>query len=158
MVAMHGDLVAGIPQTHGATNAKNDTRSIGAKNVLVEVVTLCPHTLFAQPSQGAKGADWLKDAAPHRVEVDGRRHHCNHHFVGSKFGQRDFANMDALAGVLVLTWNAFPHVLVFLADIRGAVRGGQWQGGNLLASSPIKDGLKDVFHSSDDSDFPPIIS
>ena len=158
MVAMHRDLVAGVPQTNCATDTKDNTRGIGSNDVLVEIVALGPHALFAQASERSKCADRFENAAPHSVEVDGRCHHSNHHFVWGKFWHWHFANMNALAGVLLIAGHAFPHGLVFLTHIGGAVGGGQWQSGDLLASCTIEDGFKDLFHSSDDSDFRPIIS
>ena len=50
MVAMHGDLVARIPQTHGTTDAQHNARRIRANDVLVNVVALCPLALFAEAS------------------------------------------------------------------------------------------------------------
>jgi hypothetical protein len=42
VIAMNGDLVARLPVANGTTNAKNNTGTIGADNVIVEVVALGP--------------------------------------------------------------------------------------------------------------------
>jgi hypothetical protein len=62
--------------------------------------------------------------------------------------------VDALARVLLIAWDSFPHGLVFLANNGCSVGVGQWQGGDFFASGAIENGLKDVFHSIDDSEFP----
>ena len=61
--------------------------------------------------------------------------------------------MDALTRVLVSAGNALPHLFVFLADNGRAVGGGQWNGGEFFTRCTIQDGLEDLFHPSDDSEF-----
>ena len=117
-------------------------------------MALRPSAFAPEASKCAECADGFKDAAPHGVEVDGRCHHGNDYFVGSKFGNGNLADVDALTRVLLITWNPIPHGLVFLTNNGCSIGVGQWQGGDFFASGAIENGLKDVFHSIDDSEFP----
>ena len=85
VVAMNSDLVARVPQTHGTTDAQHNAGRIRANDVLVNVVALCPLALFTEASQCTKCADGLENAGPDGVEVDGRRHDRDDHFVGRQF-------------------------------------------------------------------------
>ena len=117
-------------------------------------MALRPSAFAPKASKSTEGTDGFKDAGPHGVEVDGRCHHSNHYFVGGKFGNGNLADVDALTRVLLITWNPFPHCLVFLTNNGCSIGVGQWQGGDFFASGAIENGLKDVFHSIDDSEFP----
>ena len=121
--------------------------------MLVSVVALCPLALFAEASQRAKGTDGFENAGPHGVEVDGRRHDRNNHLVGSQFRQIHLTNVDALARVLFIAGDPFPHGLVFLSHIRSTVCSGNREGSDFLARCPIENCLKDFFHAIDDSEF-----
>ena len=158
VVAMNGDLVANLPVTHCTAHAKNDARSIGTKNVIIEVVALCPAALAAKASQGAECADGLKNAAPHRIEVDARCHDGNDYFVGSQLWQGNLTDMDALARILLVAGHAIPHFFVFLADNRGTECGGEGYGREFFARGTVQDGCEDFFHLRNDSDRRPIIS
>ena len=121
--------------------------------MIVEVIALCPGALAAETGKSPKSTDWLENAAPHRVEVDAGGHHGNHDFVRGHFRHWNLGNMDALTRVLVRTGNSLPHLLVFLADNGRAVGGGQWNGGEFFTRCTIQDGLEDLFHPIDDSEF-----
>ena len=121
--------------------------------MVVEVVALCPLALATKTGKSTKSTDGLENAAPHCVEVDAGGHHGNHDFVRSQLWQGDFSDMDALARILVRTGNSLPHLLVFLANNGRAVGGGQWNGGEFFTRCTIQDGLEDLFHPSDDSEF-----
>ena len=150
---MHCDLVARLPVTNCTTDAKDNAGGIGTDYVIVEVITLRPLAFTTQTGESPKSTDWLENAAPHRVEVDAGRHHSNDHFVWGHLGHGNLSNMNALTGVLVRTGNSLPHLFVFLADNRRAVGGGQWNGGEFFTRCTIQDGLEDLFHPIDDSEF-----
>ena len=96
-------------------------------------MTLRPSAFATESSESPEGTDGFKNAGPHRVEVDGRCHHGDHYFVGSNFWNGNLTDVDALARILLITRDSFPHCLFFLTNNGCSVGVGQWQGGDFIA-------------------------
>ncbi len=108
LVAVHDDLVAGLPAGHARADLPHDPRGVRAADVVAElgVVAVLHHR------------HRLAERGPHVVVVDARRHHAHDHLERARLGHLDLLDLE---GVL-----RFAEAL--LADDPGGHRGGQLAG------------------------------
>ena len=116
--------------------------------MVVEGVALAPHALLAEPVEEPEGRQRLEDRRPHRVEVDGGRHHREVHLVGRQLGRGHVADVQRLARVLVRGLDPLPHRLLGPQHVGGAVALGDGEGGDVLAGRAPLDGVEDLLHGA----------
>jgi hypothetical protein len=114
--------------------------------VVVERVPGTPLRLLAEAVQEAEGGEGLEDRRPHRVEVDGGRHHAEVHLVRRKLRRRHLADVERLARVLVGRLDALPHRLLGAQHVGGPVALGDRERGDVLAGRAPFDGVEEVLH------------
>ena len=122
MVAMHGDLVPGLPEPHCRPHPKDDAGCVRADDVLIACMACTPDRFTSQPIKEPKGRERLENRGPDCVEVDGRRHHGDVGLIGRELGKFDLANVNALARILVRRGKPLEHCLVFAPYIGSADR------------------------------------
>ena len=122
VIAMHSDSVTWFPVANRRTNSQHHTRSVTTHDVIRKIVALCPFALARKTSERTKSRDRLKDARPHRIEIDTAGHDGDKRFVGCDLRNRYFLDMHALARIFVSRSNTSKHLLFVLAHHRCAIR------------------------------------
>ena len=139
VVAVHRDLVAGLPVPHRRPDAQDHAGGVAPHHVEGLVVALAPHALLAEALEELERRQRLEDRRPHGVEVDGRRHDRDVRLVGRQLGQRDVFDVRRLARVLRLRRQAGEHLLLVGPHDRGAERLRKRQCANRLALGAFED-------------------
>ena len=85
--AVHRHGVAGPPVAHRGTRPQDNSGGVRAHHVEGLIVPFAPHAFLAEALQEAERRQWFEDRRPHRIEVDGGRHHRDIRLVGSELGQ-----------------------------------------------------------------------
>ena len=148
VVAVHGHPVPGFPVSDCRAGAEHDTGSVGTNDLIRKCMAAAPLALLAETIEEAERRQRFEDAGPHRVEVDRARHHCDDGFVRRNCGKRHFADVQALARVLVGRRDAFEHRRVFAADEHCPIRLGQRQARNLFATRLSLDRFENLVHQT----------
>ena len=147
VVAVHDDPVARLPVAHRRADLHDHAGGVRADDVVRQVVALAPARLLAQALQEAEGGQGLEDRRPHRVEVDGARHHDDVGLVRGEVGDGDVLDVERLPGVLVRRRHAVEHAGVLLADHGRSVGLGERDGCDLVAGRVGLDRLEELLHT-----------
>ena len=106
LVAVHDDLVAGLPAGDALADLPHDSGGVRAPDVMVLVGVVAEHR------------NRLSQRGPHVVEVDAGRHHADDDLKGAGLGYLDLLQLEGVGRL----------ALPFLANHPGRHRGRQLSG------------------------------
>ena len=148
MIAVDGDVVAGLEVPDRRADLEHHPGGVGADDVMVEGMTGPQGALATETVEEAERRQGLEDRGPDRVEVDRTGHHGHVGLEGTELGGGHLVDVDRLAWILVGRGDAVEHVDLVAADIGRPVGLGDAQSGDVLAAGTGVDSVKDVLHAA----------
>jgi hypothetical protein len=148
VVAVHGHAIARLPVAHRVADLEHDTGGVRPDHVIRQRVARPPARLLAQPVEEQERRQRLEDRRPHRVEVDGARHHRDVRLVRRKFRRGHVFHVKGLAGVFVGRLESLEHGLLFPQHERTAVGLGDRQRSDFVTGRVRQDRVEDLLHEA----------
>ena len=145
VVAVDRDPVARLPVAHRRPDLQHDARGVGADDVVRQGVAGAPDALLAEAVEEPNVGSGSKIDVHTVLKLIELAMTATYASSGASSGVAHLADVERLAGVLVLRLDPLEHVLLVALDEGGSVGLGDGEGG-VVARGARLDGVEDLLH------------